>query len=160
MEHNGYYLDWILRPKILITIIKSWWILLLWPMILYVVLDCDGYYQVLQILTRDSLSPFTKPWWVLPFSKGDSLCYFGLWQVLPFSKDYDQRFFSIIFPVVMGIVLYMWYCIIVCSWQRSTLIGSKQKLHYCFVTDFLICQVCYYFELIFQCICHYLVYKL
>ena len=37
------------------------WILPLCPVILYVVLDYDGYCQVLQVMTRDLLSLVSKP---------------------------------------------------------------------------------------------------
>jgi hypothetical protein len=59
-------------------------------MILYVVLDCDGYYQVLQVMIKELLSLISRPYWILPFS-----------------KDYDQSSFSIISLVMTSIVLYI-----------------------------------------------------
>jgi hypothetical protein len=70
----------------------------IWPVILYVVLDRDGYYQVLQVMTRDLLPLVFRPWWILPFS-----------------KDYDLWFY-VLFRTVTGIALYMWHCVIVCLW--------------------------------------------
>jgi hypothetical protein len=62
------------------------------PMILYVVLDCDGYYHVPRIMTRDSLSPFLGPWWILSFSKDYDLCF--LYVV----SDCDRYYH---FPMIM-----------------------------------------------------------
>jgi hypothetical protein len=57
--------------------------------ILYVVLDCDGYYQVLQIMTKDYYRRFLGR---------DGYCHF--------SKIIIRAFF-IMSLAVMGIVLYM-----------------------------------------------------
>jgi hypothetical protein len=51
-------------------------------MILYVVSDRDGYYQVLQVTTRDLLSLVFRLWWVFP------LCPMILYVVLDCDKYY------------------------------------------------------------------------
>jgi hypothetical protein len=57
-----------------------WWILPLWPMIHYVVSDHDGYYQILWVMTRDSLSSASRQWWILPFPKDYDPWFFMLFR--------------------------------------------------------------------------------
>jgi hypothetical protein len=64
------------------------WILTMWFVILCVVSDHDGYYQVLQVMTKDLLSLASNPWWILSFSKDYDQSLFSIipwqWRVLPF----------------------------------------------------------------------------
>jgi hypothetical protein len=65
----------------------SGWILTLWPMILYVVSDYDGYYQVPQVMTKDLLLLASRPWRVLPIPRivtiASSLSFPQQWWELP-----------------------------------------------------------------------------
>jgi hypothetical protein len=83
------YAWWVLPSSTIITrdlltmVSRPWWIFPPCPMILKIVLDCDGYYQVLQVLTRDLLSLNSRAWWVF------LLCPVILYVVL----DCDRYFF-------------------------------------------------------------------
>ena len=68
---------WSIRSKDLLSLVsRLWWVFLLCPVILYVISDCNGYYQVLQVMTRDLLSLCSRPWWIFP------LCPMILYVVL------------------------------------------------------------------------------
>jgi hypothetical protein len=100
-----------------------WWVLPLCPMILYMILDCDGYCQVLQVwpviyyrwlLCRDGYCHCT-PWFFMWFWTVMGIAkFYKLWPMIYYHWFLDRDgychytlWFFILFPIVIGIPLYM-----------------------------------------------------